>query len=145
MDKLLNDPSVMEQCAKLLENPIIMKQMVELLSNPDRMSSITDMLLKGKHFDDIAASDRRTNDDVAAQKDKERSINDCDDNNAAKYPSGTNVRTSGLSKPEMNGLIGTVLSYEETTGRYIVKLDGHMSRQISVKKLNCSKLDKACI
>ncbi len=49
MDKLLSDPSVMEQCAKLLSNPTIMKQMSELLSDPAKMASLTDTLLRPKH------------------------------------------------------------------------------------------------
>jgi hypothetical protein len=110
MDRLLNDPGVMDQCAKLLANPAIMKQMSELLSNPEKIAALTD-----------------------------RFLNDSD--KAARYSRGTKILIGGLDKHDLNGLVGVVVSHDKSTDRYIVQLEEPVSRQISVKHLNCETLD----
>lgn len=113
MDKLLNDPSVMEQCAKLLANPSIMKQMSELLNNPDKVSSLTEMLMRDSH----------------------------PNVEPPKHSSGTKVRINGLSTVELNGLTGVVVSYDRSSERYVVQLDGSVSKQVSIKEVNCTQVD----
>jgi hypothetical protein len=113
MDKLLNDPSVMEQCAKLLANPSIMRQMSELMKNPDKVASLTEMLLSDQHLQE----------------------------KTPKHPCGTKIRTCGLSTVELNGLTGDVVSYDKSTERYVVQLDGPESRKVSLKEINCTQED----
>ncbi len=113
MDKLLNDPSVMEQCAKLLSNPAIMQQMSELLNNPDKMASLTNTLLNQKHSTDVPTT----------------------------HPIGTKVRIDGLSHPDLNGRTGVVQSYDASTTRYTVQLDDPSDKQISVKASKCTRVD----
>ena len=118
MDKLLNDPSIMEQCAKLLSNPTVMQQMGELINNPDKMASFTSAFLNHKPPNDESA----------------RPI---------KHPNGTKVRIDGLSKSDLNGLTGTVQSYDASTTRYVVQLDDPTSKPISIKCANCTRVDGA--
>jgi hypothetical protein len=108
MDRLLNDPGVLDQCAKLLANPAIMKQMSELLSNPEKIAALTDMFLNDQ---------------------------------PARYSRGTKIRIGGLDKHDLNGLVGVVVSHDKSSDRYLVQLEEPVSRQISIKHLNCELLD----
>ena len=116
MDKLLNDPSFMEQCAKLLENPNIMRQMSELMKNPDKVASLTEMLVSDQHLQEKP-------------------------HQPPKHPCGTKIRTCGLSTVDLNGLTGDVVSYDKSTERYVVQLDGPESRRVSLKEINCTQAD----
>ena len=142
LDNFLNNPELMKTAANILKNPEMMENIQKMAGDPNIQRMMNDPNMLNKMNDPNILSNfgnmmsnlepgTETN-DIAESIENENL-------NENKYKINELVLINNLKKKEYNNKKGIVISFNNETERYIIKLDNNI--QISVKESNCYKFE----